>query len=136
LTVAEPLTDADRRTLKTGAFGAIYLVSDAASGFIDMIRESFAASGALADTSGQVREALTTGGLPQLPRRPPSAVEAVVLPALHESVEILRAKAPDELDAFRDAVLDAAARVAGAAGGVDPAEAAALDKIRAALVGL
>ena len=73
--------------------------------------------------------------MPELPRRPPEAVEAVVLPALRESVEILRAKAPEEAAAFRDVVLDAAARVGAAVGGFSEAEAAARDKIREALAG-
>jgi len=133
--VAEPLTDADKRTLRTAAFGAVSLVSEADPGFLAMLRESVAASGALADSPGQVRAALLTGDVPELPRRPPEAVETVVLPALRDSVEILRAKAPDELAAFRDVVLDAAARAAGAVGGFSEAEAAARDKIREALTG-
>ncbi|HEU4423847.1 MAG TPA: hypothetical protein VFR67_15050 [Pilimelia sp.] len=134
--VAEPLTDADRRTLKTAAFGAVYLVSNADPGLLDMLRESFAASGSLAGSSEQVRGVLTTGPLPILPRHPPEAVEATVLPALRESVEILRRKAPEELETFREVVLDAAARAAGAAGGFSEAEAAARDKIRDALAGV
>lgn len=134
--MAEPFTDANRQTLKTGAFGAVYLVSNADPGFLEMFKESFAASGALADSSRQVRDVLTTGPLPILPRHPPEAVEAAVLPALRESVEILRRKAPDELAAFRDVILDATARAAGAAGGFSEAEAAARDKIRDALSGV
>ncbi|HYN96450.1 MAG TPA: hypothetical protein VES42_21625 [Pilimelia sp.] len=127
------LTATERRTLKTAAYGAVYLVSHAEPGFFAMLRESFAASGVLRDSTGVVREALTRGGQPRLPKAPQEAVEAVVLPALRDSVGILRAKAPDDLEHFRDTVLTAASRVAGAAGGVHPAEAAALDKIRDAL---
>ena len=62
------LTDEEQLTLKTGAFGAVFLVSNADPGVLAMIRESIAASGAFADASGVVKEALTTGPLPQLPR--------------------------------------------------------------------
>jgi hypothetical protein len=131
--VTEPLSESDLQTLKTAAFGAVYLVSNADPGFFSMLRESFAASGALSSGKGVVRQVLTTGGLPTLPRQPREAVEAVVLPALRKSVAILREKAPEELADFRTLLLDAVERVAAATGGVTEAEAAALDKIRAAL---
>jgi hypothetical protein len=129
----EPLTDEEKQILKTGAFGAVYLVSHADPGFFSMLRESVAASGALANSTGLVREVLTGGGQPRVPRQPPEAVEAVVLPALRQSVSILGEKAPDELRNYRDTVLSAVHRVAAAAHGVQAAEAAAIEKIRAAL---
>ena len=73
-----------------------------------MIRESAAASGAFADASGVVKEALTAGPLPQLPRDSALEIEAVVLPALTRAVAILREKAPEEVEAYR---------VGGAGGG-------------------
>jgi hypothetical protein len=133
--VTEPLRDSDLQTLKTAAFGAVYLVSNADPGFFSMLKESFAASKPLASGKGVVRQVLTTGGLPTLPRGPREAVEAVVLPALRESVAILRAKAPEELADFRIRLLDAVERVAAATGGVTDTEKDALDKIRAALNG-
>jgi hypothetical protein len=98
-----------------------------------MLRESVAASGALADSTGLIREVLTGGAQPQIPRQPPEAVEAAVLPALRESMVILRAKAPDEVDQYRATVLAAARRVATATHGVHAAEAAAIEKIESAL---
>ncbi|WP_319461623.1 hypothetical protein [Micromonospora sp. RTP1Z1] len=129
----ERLTAEEQSTLKTGAFGAVFLVSNAEPGMFAMIRESVAASGALDDASGVVKEALTVGPLPQLPRDSALEVESVVLPALTRAVAILREKSPGEVEAYRSVVLTAAERVAGAHRGVAPAEAAVIDKIRAVL---
>ncbi|WP_406067006.1 hypothetical protein [Micromonospora sp. NBC_01638] len=127
------LTDEERLTLKTGAFGAVLLVSNAEPGMLGVIRESIAASGALADASGTVKEALTTGPLPWLPRDSQLEIESVVLPALRQAVRILGEKSPQDVEAYRSVVLTAADRVAGAHDGVAPAETAAIDQIRSAL---
>ncbi|WP_446218911.1 hypothetical protein [Micromonospora sp. IBHARD004] len=131
--IMELLTAEERLTLKTGAFGAVFLVSNAEPGMFAMIRESVAASGALADASGVVKEALTVGPLPQLPRDSALEVESMVLPALSRAVAILREKSPGDVEAYRSVVLAAADQVAGAHRGVAPAEAAVIDRIRAAL---
>jgi hypothetical protein len=130
--VSEPLTTDERATLKRAAFGAVYLVSNADPGFMAMLRESAAASGAFTHTTGLINEVLTTGALPKLPRDNP---EAAVLPALRESLTILAAKAPDLVDAYRSAVLAAVERSASAAHGVTAQEAAIMAKVRAALAG-
>jgi hypothetical protein len=129
----ERLTADEQLTLKTGAFGAVFLVSNAVPGMLSMVRESIAASGALGDASGVVKEALTTGPLPQLPRDSALEIEAIVLPALGRAVEILRAKSPGDVQAYRSVVLAAADRVAQAHRGIAPAEAAVIDKVRQAL---
>ncbi|MFI9642100.1 hypothetical protein ACIG87_18865 [Micromonospora sp. NPDC051925] len=129
------LTDDEQQVLKTGAFGAVFLVSNADPGVFGMIRESFAASGAFAEASGLVKEALISGSLPRLPRDSALEVEAVVLPALGRAVDILRAKSPADLSAYRDLVITAAEQVARAHRGVTPPEADAIDRIRAALTG-
>ncbi|MFC0098712.1 hypothetical protein ACFFKH_14420 [Micromonospora marina] len=129
----ERLTADERLTLKTGAFGAVFLVSNAVPGVLAMVRESFAASGALAEVGGVVKEALTTGPLPQLPRDSALEVESVVLPALGRSVAILSAKSSGDVETYRSVVLAAAERVAQAHRGIEPAEAAAIEKIRRAL---
>jgi hypothetical protein len=129
----DPLTDEEKQTLKTAAFGAVFLVSNADPGFFSTLRESFAASGALAGSTGLVKEIMTAGALPRLPKDSPERVEAAVLPALRESVNILTAKAPDELENYRMTVLAAADRVAKASEGVSAHEAAMLAKVRDAL---
>jgi hypothetical protein len=131
--VGEQLTADERMTLKTAAFGAVFMVSNADPGLLSLIRESLAASGVISSASGLVKEVLTSGGLPQLPREDPDQVEPVVLPMLRRSVQILEAKAPAEVDNYRRTVLAAADRVATASGGVDSAEAEMIGKVRAAL---
>jgi len=53
--------------------------------------------------------------------------------AIGSAMATLAAKAPEERDAYRQFVLDLANAVAGAKGGVTPAETAAIEKITAAL---
>jgi hypothetical protein len=60
-------------------------------------------------------------------------VEAVVLPALRESLSILSRKSPGDVRQYRDTVLAAVQRVAAAAHGVQEAEAAAIEKVQQAL---
>ncbi|MER7456279.1 hypothetical protein [Micromonospora sp. NPDC126480] len=127
------LTADERLTLKTGAFGAVFLVSNADPGMLALIRESFAASGAMADSSGVVKEALTSGPLPKLPRDSELEIASVVLPALTRAVAILREKSPPDVATYRDVVLAAADRVARAHGGVTPEETAMIERIRGAL---
>ncbi len=129
----ERLTADERLTLKTGAYGAVFLVSNAEPGTLALVRESFAASGAFAHASGVVKEALTTGPLPELPRDSALEIEAIVLPALGRAVRILRAKSPEDVETYRSVVLAAADRVARASRGVASAEAAVIDRIREAL---
>ena len=131
----QPLTDDERSTLKFAAYGAVLLVSNAEPGLLAMVGEGFAAARAFAATRGLVRQVLTDGPAPELRRRPPAEVERMVLPALRDAVEILRAKAPEELDGYRAAVLGAGHEVSRAAGGVAAPETAMLDKIREALAG-
>lgn len=131
--MAQPLTDDEKTTLKNAAYGAILLVSDADPGLLAMVKESVAASRALAGSGGAVRDALAGGDVPDLPRAPAAEIEARVLPELTRSMAILAAKAPDEVSAFRDTVLAACQQAARAAGGVKDAERAEIAKIRAAL---
>ena len=53
--------------------------------------------------------------------------------ALEQAVATLRSKAPEELPAYRQLVLEVAESVAAAAKGVSPQENSALERIRAAL---
>jgi hypothetical protein len=131
--VREPLTAEEKMTLKTAAYGAVSLVSNADPGLFAMVKESFAASHPFADATGLVKDALTTGGLPALPRESPAELQAVVLPVLRQSVAILQAKAPQELDNFRSTVVTAIDRVARADDGVNQDEAAMTATVKDAL---
>ncbi|WP_341719429.1 hypothetical protein QQG74_06710 [Micromonospora sp. FIMYZ51] len=131
--MAHRLTDEEKLTLKTGAFGAVFLVVNADPGILALFRESFAAAGVMTDASGVVKEALTSGPLPRLPRDSAADIESVTLPALRRAVEILTEKAPEEVPVYRSVVLAAADRTARAHDGVSPAEAEAIDRVRGAL---
>jgi hypothetical protein len=144
--MAEPLTEDERQTLKAAAFGAVHLVSNADPGVFDTIRESFAATSALAGASGLVREVLTGGPVPRLPRTPEADsaggggggqadLAAFVLPALRRSVAILAAKAPQELASYRATVVEAVHLAAGAADGVSTRESEMIAKVKQALAG-
>lgn len=126
-------TDQERQTLRTAAFGAVYLVSSAEPGMLDMLKESFAGSKAFASASADLRDLLRAGGLPQIPKGAPADIESGVLAALSESTEILKSKGQNELDGFRGAVTKAVDQVAAAADDVSPNETAAIGKVKAAL---
>ncbi|MER5453965.1 MULTISPECIES: hypothetical protein [unclassified Micromonospora] len=128
--MTQRLTDEEKLTLKTGAFGAVLMVSNAEPGLLAVFRESFAASGAISDASGVVKEALTSGPLPKLPRDSALEIESVVLPALRRAVGILTEKAPQDVGVYREVVLAAADRTARAHQGVSPAEAEAIGRIK------
>ncbi len=125
-------TDQERQTLRTAAFGAVYMVSSAEPGFFDMVKESFAGSKAFAK-SPELRDILRSGGMPQMPSGSPDEIEQNVLSALTESQQILGAKGPEELDGFRSALSDAVDQVANAAGGTSEREVEALDKVKTAI---
>jgi hypothetical protein len=126
-------TDQERETLRTAAFGAVYMVSSAEPGFFDMVKESFAGSKAFAK-SPALRDVLRSGGLPQMPQGSPEQVEQNVLSALSESLEILASKGPDEVRGFQTAVSSAVDEVAKAAGGGPSSkETEAIGKVKAAV---
>jgi hypothetical protein len=127
-------TDQERDTLRTGAFGAIFLVSNADPGFFATIKESFAGSKVLATASPDLRDLFKSGGVPQMPKGGDAAdIEAGVLTALQQATGILQAKAPDQLDNYRTVIMQACEQVAGASEGVKDTETAAIDKVRTAL---
>ena len=67
---------------------------------------------------------------------PPERVRSETMAALKSSVTALTAKAPDDLDAYRELVLGLAQAVAAAkGGGVARVEASEIEEIGAALAG-
>jgi len=129
----ERLTEEDKRTLKNAAFGAVVLVSQAEPGMLGMVRESYAAAGALTHASPLVREVLGAGGVPELDGASLAEVEATVLPQLREALRILRARAPQEVGNYAETVLAACAKAASGSGRVTGPEREALAKIGAAV---
>ena len=104
--------------------------------------DSFKEAGALAkhlsaahqtSDNSLVRELATTHGKPFGLTSSPAEVSKETVESLQAAVAALKAKAPDDLDAYRALVVDVAESVAEAAHGVSPAENDALDVIRGAL---
>lgn len=131
-------TEQDWETLKKGVTGAGLLVSVSDKGFFDTFKEA----GALAKHLGEARE----GHDSQLVRElgqvkgsgfgltpSPDEVERETVDALRSALSILRAKAPDEVEAYSSFVLGVAESVAQAAKDVAPGETVAIERIRAAL---
>jgi hypothetical protein len=63
----------------------------------------------------------------------PSEVNEAADESLRTAVATLRAKAPDDVEAYRAFVLSLSETVSKAAGGGDEAEAAAIERIKTAL---
>lgn len=136
--MAETLNDSEIETLRHGAMGAGMLVTVSDRGFFDTFKEAGALAkhvaaaheGSESEVVRRVAEGHSTGfGV----TTPIEKVESETLEALRASVQLLQAKAPDELEAYRAFVLDLARSVAAAAPGGDEAEAGAIAKIEAAL---
>ena len=131
-------TDEEWETLQKGVTGAGMLVSIGDRDFTDSFGEAGALAkylGAQRGSSGSqlVRELASVRGTGFGLTASRSEVEAETLAALGSASATLGAKAPDEVDAYRQLVLNAAEAVAEAKGGVKPGEAAAIDAIKGAL---
>jgi hypothetical protein len=135
---APPFTETEIETLRKGATGAGMLVAVSDKSFFDSFKEAgamakhlaAAKSGSESTVVRQVAEGRGTGfGL----TASPGEVESGTLEALQSAKELLQAKAPEELDAYRSFVLELVRSVSAAAGGGDEAEAAAIAKVEAAL---
>ncbi|MGY0235386.1 hypothetical protein [Longispora urticae] len=126
-------TDQERDTIRTATFGAMMLVSQADPGFFAMFKESLAGGKALSGASPELQGLFKGGGIPNVPKGDPAAMEASVLTALHDSVGILQAKAPAELAGFQAAIVEACGSVAEASQGTSATETAMIGKVRAAI---
>jgi len=136
--MSEPLTENEIETLRKGALGAGLLVSVSDRGFFDTFKEAGALAKHVAAARGNsesavVRQIAEGHGTGFGVTTPPAEVEAGTLDALRSSVQLLQAKAPDEVDAYRSFVLELARSVAAAAPGGDQAEAGTIAKIEQAL---
>lgn len=134
----EGFSEAEIETLRKGATGAGLLVGVSDKAFFDTFKEAGAMAEHLASarktSESQLIQRLAEGrgtgfGLTSTP----DEVESETLAALRSARELLRSKAPDELDAYRSFVLELARSVSSAAGGGEAAEAAVIAKIEEAL---
>lgn len=112
-------------TLQRGVTGTGMLVSVADPGFMDSFGESSVLAKALAGQRSAgatelVRELGGTHGTGFGLTANPEEVRAGTIAALQSAVAILSAKAPEELDSYRQLVLGVASAVAEAKKGVSP----------------
>ncbi len=133
-------TEQEWEALHRGVTGAGLLVSTSDRGFFDTFKEAGALARHLTDarrnaSSEVVRELAETGGTGFGLGTSPAELETETLEALRSAVSVLERKAPEDVDDYRSFVLEVAESVSRAAGGGDVAEAATLDKIRAAVGG-
>jgi hypothetical protein len=126
-------TEQERDTLRTGAFGAIILVSQADPGFFASMKESVAGSHALAEGPAELRDLLRHGGMPHVPKGDRAQQETAVLSALHEAVELLAARDTAWLASYQQVVRDAVNKTAAASHGVAQTETDMIAKIEEAL---
>ena len=135
---SQPFSETEIETLRKGATGAGLLVAVSDKGFFDTFKET----GAMAEHLAKAKQGSSSPLIQQLAEgrgtgfgltSSKSEVEAGTLESLRTAAELLRERAPDELDAYRGFVLDLARSVSAAAGGGDEVEAAAIAKIEGAL---
>lgn len=130
-------TEDEWKNLQQGVTGAGLLVSAAHRDFTDSFGEASTVAKQLAShresDSQLVRDLSGTRGTGFGLVASPKEVVEETMNALSAAVAVLGAKAPDELDAYRDFVLDVATAVAEAKGGVKDEENAAIGRITQAL---
>jgi hypothetical protein len=126
-------TDSEKQSLRSAAFGAVFLVSKAEPGMFDMIKESFAASKSFAKASGDMQGVFRGMSMPTVPKGSREELESGVLTELSNSVKTLEQKAPADVDAYRHIVIDACTSTAQAASGVTAPETEMLGRVTAAL---
>jgi hypothetical protein len=139
--MSEALSEQDVETLRQGALGAGLLVSVSDRGFFDTFKEAGTLAKHVASARGSsqsevVRQLAAGRGVGFGVTTSPAEIESGTLNALRSSVQLLQAKAPEELEAYKSFVLDLARSVASAAPGGDEAEAGTIAKIEAALNGV
>jgi len=131
-------TDEEWTALQRGLTGSAMLVSLADRDFTDTFGEAGAMAKFLqgqhvAASSELIREVVQTRSSGFGLTTSPDAMRAETMAALQTAIATLTAKAPSEVDAYRQAVLGIVQAVADAKGGVTPVETAMIDEIRKAV---
>ncbi len=134
----QDFTEAEWAALQKGATGSGLLVSMSDRDLSDTFGEmgamaKFMAGEQVAASSELVRELAKTHGTGFGLTTSPDRVRSETMDARHSAVGVLTAKAPTELDAYREFVLALAEAVAEAKGGVTPVETSTIAAIRDAL---
>jgi hypothetical protein len=131
-------TEQEWDSLQKGVTGAGMLVSLADASFFDSFKEvgaltkhlSEARSNSANPLIGELAQVRGTGfGLTASPQE----IETQTIEALKSSMSTLAAKAPGDVQAYRDFVLNVAKSVGDAVKGTSAAESDAINKIEAAL---
>jgi hypothetical protein len=131
-------TEQEWEALQKGVTGAGLLVSLSDRGFFDTFKEAGALAKHVAqakqnNSSELVRELADVRGTGFGVTSSPEKVEQEAIQALQTAKSALESKAPDEVDAYRQFVLDLAQSVAQAASGGETSEAGAVEKVRSAV---
>ena len=131
-------TDEEWKTLQGGVTGAGTYVATVDRSFFDSFKEASALAHHVRDAhehsdSALIRDIATGHERPFGLTASPEEMEQSTVAALEQAVATLTAKAPEELPAYRQLVLDVAESVAEAAKGVSQQENTALERVRAAL---
>lgn len=125
-------------SLQRGVTGAGLLVSLSDRSFFDTFKEAGAlgkhiAQAKQSSSSELVRELADIHGTGFGLRSSADAVETETVAALQSAKTALESKAPDELESYRQFVVEVAQSVAAAAAGGETAEGDAIEKINSAL---
>ena len=130
-------TEQEWDDLQQGVTGAGMLVSAAHRDFTDTFGEASSIAKQLAahrdSESELVRDLSSTRGTGFGLVASPDEVMEGTMKSLGGAVTVLNQKAPDELEPYRDLVLEVATAVAEAKGGVRDEETGALERIKSAL---
>jgi hypothetical protein len=131
-------TEQEWESMQKGVTGAGLLVSLSDRSFFDTFKEAGAlgkhiAQAKQSNSSELIRELADTRGTGFGLTNSPDEVERETLEALQTAKTTLASKAPDELDSYRQFVVDVTRSVAEAAGGGETAETETIDKVSAAL---
>jgi hypothetical protein len=131
-------TEQEWDALQKGVTGAGLLVSLSDRSFFDTFKEAGAlakhvASAKQKHTSDLVRDLAEVRGTGFGLTASPDEVERETLEALQSAKTTLQSKAPEELEPYREFVVEVAQSVADAAGGGDTSEGGAIEKVRSAV---
>jgi tellurite resistance protein len=138
MTTKADFSEAEWQAMQRGVTGAGMLVSVADQDFTDAFGESSAMAKYLTaqrtiGTTELMRELGATRGTGFGLTAKPEEVRAGTLDALRSTIATLEARAPEEVEPYRQLVLGIAEAVAAAKGGIKPTEEAAVGVIREAL---
>jgi hypothetical protein len=131
-------TEQEWEALQKGLVGAGLLVSLSDGSFFDSFKEAGAlgkhvAAAKQRNQSALIRELAEVRSTGFGLTSSPDEVEQETLSALQTAKTALETKAPEDLQPYRDLVLEVAQSVADAAGGGETAESGAIEKVRSAI---